>query len=752
MRRVRLTIDGFLAYDTQVSIAYSSGEITAITGPNGAGKTSIPDAIAWVRFGELRVRGDGDSIINDGCMQAHVIEELVDDVTGFRWKFDRRKKRGKTQVLSVFSFNNATGQWERYGTKLIGDNQKIINDLVGLTPAAFYSLSVFESRSGNRGIRLVSAKAEERIGILTSLKKNLSLWPGLNKKVIAAARETKRELSSIEDVLAATVNDQQSAQDALAGLHEQVEAGDSAEKIDADLAEAQSALAASVDQDSQQAIEVARANRDRVAAQTKEASGEVGRKIGAAERDLGDIRNAAEHVKELTDEIAEIDENTVDAKEQQKKAKAALGRLDAKLDGIQGESSSVGEKIAALAAGRETLEDRLEDLKERIRAAEDSEGACVVCGSEISKEKSQEIIDGLTSQLSEAERDVDDAEDETKQAKANRNSLAAEIKRTRSSIDAANKQIDSADDLVRSLAEDRKDAVKELERSQEILDCAEVDEDDLTEQIETLRAQRTKIDTEGEERVAKYNEEIAQIKEDMPRAKDIRAYENTIERLKRQRDNLISVRSKISQLEEQIDTRAGTVTDLRSDSAEVAAHLNDLEVLREATGQRGIPFLMLSDMLTNIEAKADEFLGFINGDHRRMSVDLVQDYESNRPTLDIMVSFDDGSTRPVEALSNGEVTRVSLALMFALAYTVNLSRPGTVSDIFLDEPLAAVDDMGVDGVLNALRHAINKGVVDSVMIVAHDRTIIDACDVEVSVADIWDSADIDSDEEAGEVA
>ena len=193
-------IDGFLAYYEPTTITYTEGKITAITGPNGSGKTSIPDAVAWVRYGRVRVRGDSDSVISDFADEAHVVEELVDQ-NGQHWKFDRKKRRGKAQVLSVFSWNGADEEWQRYGTKRIADNQQIIDDLLGLNMNAFYSLSVFESRSGNRGIRLVSSKSEERIGILTSLRPSMAVWPELNKVISNDLREAKRELVARQDVL-----------------------------------------------------------------------------------------------------------------------------------------------------------------------------------------------------------------------------------------------------------------------------------------------------------------------------------------------------------------------------------------------------------------------------------------------------------------------------------------------------------------------------------------------------------------------
>lgn len=748
MQRLSLMIDGFLAYHEPTTINYRDGEITAITGSNGSGKTSIPDAVAWVRYGRLRIKGDSDSVINDFCEEAHVVEELVDK-NGHHWKFDRRKKREKAQVLSVFSWNNVTQEWERYGTKRIADNQQIIHDLVGISMDAFYSLSVFESRSGNRGIRLVSSKSDERINILTSLKPSMDVWPKLNRVVADQTRETKRELNSQEDVLAQLRGDLLEMSDQCDEMKEYVDENGPVEDIDTELADVRRKLAGTIDHDAASQIEVATANRDRVRAEMKSKLQEVGSKISDAQARHGEIKNAETHVRELTEEIAEINAQITSTTAQRDKAQKSLVKLKKKLEDNDQASGKSSERVASLNAARESMESLLDDLEERLRAAEDSDGKCVVCGSDIDDEKSHEIVHSLSQQLDDAEKKLEENDNESKATKKEREKYQRAAREARTSISAAEQQIDTASDVVHNLKLDLNDAEKALSREQEILNRADDNRDDLNERIEKLKVQRAKIEEKEQERVDELTQEIAAIKKNMPRANDVRALENAVKRIERERDEFISTVSKIEQLEKQIKDKSARVSSQQQAIVETRQELEDLEILREATSQRGIPYLMLSDMLTNIETKADEYLALINGDDNAMSIDLVQEHESARPTLEIMVTFADGTTRPVEALSNGEVTRVSLALMFALAYVVNMSRPGTIRDVFLDEPLAAVDDLGIEGVMVALRHAIDHGVVDSIMVVAHDRSIVDACDVEVSIESIknqWYDDDYDEEE------
>ena len=131
--------------------------------------------------------------------------------------------------------------------------------------------------------------------------------------------------------------------------------------------------------------------------------------------------------------------------------------------------------------------------------------------------------------------------------------------------------------------------------------------------------------------------EIAEIKKNMPRANDVRALENAVKRIERERDEFVSTVSKIEQIDKQIEQKSARTSSQQQTIAETRQELEDLEILREATSQRGIPYLMLSDMLTNIESKADEYLALINGDENAMSVDLVQEHESARPTLEIKI-------------------------------------------------------------------------------------------------------------------
>ena len=750
MQRLSLMIDGFLAYHEPTTITYRDGEISAITGQNGSGKTSIPDAVAWVRYGRLRIKGDSDSIINDFCEEAHVVEELVDR-NGHHWKFDRRKKREKAQVLSVFSWNNVTQEWERYGTKRIADNQQIIHDLVGISMDAFYSLSVFESRAGNRGIRLVSSKSDERINILTSLKPSMDVWPKLNRVVADQTRERKRELNSQEDVLAQLRSDLAEMNQQRDDMQEYVDENGPVEDIDAELADTRRKLAGTIDHDTASQIEVATANRDRVRAEMKSKLQEVGSKISEAQARHGEIKNAETHVRELGEEITEINAQIASTTEQRNKAQKSLAKLKKKLEDNDQASGKSSERVASLNAARESMENLLDDLEERLRAAEDSDGKCVVCGSTIDDAKSHEIVHNLSQQMDEAEKKLEDNDNQAKETKKEREKYQRAVREARTSISAAEQQIETAGNVLHDLKLDLNDAEKALEREQEILDKADDDRDVLNERIEKLKVQRDNIEEKEQERVDELTREIVEIKKNMPRANDVRALENAVKRIERERDEFVSTVSKIEQIDKQIEQKSARTSSQQQTIAETRQELEDLEILREATSQRGIPYLMLSDMLTNIESKADEYLALINGDDNAMGVDLVQEHESARPTLEIMVTFSDGTTRPVEALSNGEVTRVSLALMFALAYVVNMSRPGTIRDVFLDEPLAAVDDLGIEGVMVALRHAIDNGIVDSIMVVAHDRSIVDACDVEISIESIknqwYDDAD-DEEEEA----
>ncbi len=103
----KLKLSGFLSYQKEVEIDFSSFDLACISGANGSGKSSMLDAITWSLFGQARARDD--SIINQKSNTAEVT--LVFSYEGNRYKVQRAKTEGKTTVLE-FHIMGPEGNWK----------------------------------------------------------------------------------------------------------------------------------------------------------------------------------------------------------------------------------------------------------------------------------------------------------------------------------------------------------------------------------------------------------------------------------------------------------------------------------------------------------------------------------------------------------------------------------------------------------------------------------------------------------------
>src|SRR5699024_5459163 len=88
--------------------------------------------------------------------------------------------------------------------------------------------------------------------------------------------------------------------------------------------------------------------------------------------------------------------------------------------------------------------------------------------------------------------------------------------------------------------------------------------------------------------------------------------------------------------------------------------------------------------------------------------------------LDIMVSLSDGTQRRMESLSPGEQTRVSLSNLFAMIEVFNAIHPGLVTWIALDEPFVHLDDSAIPVAMHILHDAVERVEVEMV-------TLTDLC-------------------------
>lgn len=228
------------------------------------------------------------------------------------------------------------------------------------------------------------------------------------------------------------------------------------------------------------------------------------------------------------------------------------------------------------------------------------------------------------------------------------------------------------------------------------------------------------------------------------------AKENSLRELDEKRGNIEEIRQKIEirksqellvgreiselqrtigSLEEKQKTERelkGKLALIRDERAAWSEKAADLEVLKGAFSQDGIPHNIIRTVLPGLADTANHILGQMTGG--RMALDFVtertlkSDSGKERATLDIDIEEYGKGRLPYKSKSGGEKVKASLAAALALA-EVKSSSVGVQSGmLFIDEP-PFLDGEGMQAYVDALE-AIQKRYGEiKIMAITHDPTM-----------------------------
>src|SRR5699024_4701781 len=163
-----------------------------------------------------------------------------------------------------------------------------------------------------------------------------------------------------------------------------------------------------------------------------------------------------------------------------------------------------------------------------------------------------------------------------------------------------------------------------------------------------------------------------------------------------------------------------------------------MDKAREACGPKGIPDMLLGEILRQIEVEQNEILRSMQGE-TAMQVEFLQERqlksrEGTKQELIISVRTADGWDRPIETFSGGERVRLTLSNLFAMVKVFNDRSPGMVRTLLLDEPLGQLDNDTLPIVQAIFTSMISRGVVDSILLMSHQDQVIDQAPQRVMVS------------------
>jgi len=745
MRFTHIALTNFLSYEAQ-EIPLGSLSYAAVAGANGSGKSSIPLAVAWALFGTARVRSDSDSVIRDGADQVSVTLDF--EAEGTTWRIERGKRRGKSAKVRLYSMT-AQGEWSPFGDHLNSTAQERINDLVGMSEDAFYSLTLIDGQSG---VRFIRADSSARRDILLNLLPEMAHWAQYEA-------EARAQLTALRSAVEATVARIEADEERVDDLRAQDR--DVAEQIDAIDVDSLSVTRKSLTKDiaalEKEIAAVGEAERKALAEAEREHEASVRERWAAmaSDRDalkalrsqVSYLRSQEEEVRRLTVDLASLQEAREQAKEHvkdaQKDAKQARARAKQAAADADAVIERSGRRADVLRAAIDANTKSLVSLRE---AHDEHAVACPTCRADLSDDAIMSLISRLEDEIAEAEQDVARLDDEVERARerdrearrasdeAERAHEAAQAALERYDADIANSEEQLAraeSSLSAMLAEAGVDAVEPLQRRLDDLQAkveAAEDKHDawLAQQEKVLAGLRDAVDAaQSAAGVAQRREHLREVVEQE------RAVSERLREADRLRGRLESIRDDIRSVAERIRERRESIQDS-------AQRIEALEQVVQACRPQGVPSMLLDGVLAPIENEATRILNSVPGGEgmvvRFEQARALKSRDGAREVLDIVVTLPNGAERMIESLSAGETVRVSMAIVFAMIAVLGQRRGGDyLKTVFLDEPLGPLDAEAVPAFVEVLRSAVSLGTLSSVLVVSHDPRVIEALPQRVEV-------------------
>lgn len=171
---------------------------------------------------------------------------------------------------------------------------------------------------------------------------------------------------------------------------------------------------------------------------------------------------------------------------------------------------------------------------------------------------------------------------------------------------------------------------------------------------------------------------------------------------------------------------------------ELAAYLEeyqDLSLLVEAFGKKGLQAVIIENAMPEIESEANYLLSELTDNQMHISLITQTRTKQGNPveTLDILIA-DNVGTRPYELYSGGETFKVNFAIRVALAKLL-LRRTGTKPEtLIIDEGFGSQDESSRERLLKVIS-AIKKDFA-RILVITHIAEIKDAFPLQVLVQKI----------------
>lgn len=830
----RLFLSGFLSYQDPVELNFDGLELACISGPNGAGKSSLLDAITWGLFGEARCRDD-DALINSHVNAAEVIFDFAYE--GNTYRVQRSKPRGKSTVLE-FYVASPEGEWRTLTEKSVRETEARLRNILRMNYDTFINASFFLQGKADQ---FAQQQPANRKKVLTNVL-GLEVWEDYRTVANEKRRKVENDIQSIDLQLEDIEKELSQEEERKARLEEidrrlgQISALRQAKETE--LASIQR-LATSLDEqkrlldvlrsqasETEQRIERMKTQREtllvelsrlrdqlahfdeieqayrrwqedrarleeleRVAMSFREIEArrsgpqaEIVIAQSGLEQELRGLLAERETIRKSLDELAEIEKGLPLLGDEMLKLQEKIAQRQA----MEAEYQLLQQQASAMKVENEQLKQEMLELRERIDALQEVEGAaCPLCGQPLAEDERQQLLTSLEAQgkqkgdayrnnlalqkqgeerRSELQRSITDlsgVDEALRQVNRKHDQAESELARLRSiqenwqangalrlahleNILATGDFAHAARDALRQIDQEAAllgydaaahDAARKAEQEGRAseqalrdLEGARARVDPLDQQIgsldESLAAEAKHLETQHKT----YRAALEKYESELVNLPDVARAEGELMDLRAEENSLRMEMGMVRQLVSVLDQMRERKIKLTAQRAEWANQVNRLKALERAFSKDGVPALLIEQALPEIEEQANAILDRLSSGG--MSVrfktqrELKTKKEELRETLDIAITDQSGKVREYEMFSGGEAFRVNFAIRLALSRVLAHRAGARLQTLFIDEGFGSQDAEGRQRLIEAINLVRSEFAL--IIVITHLEDLKDA--------------------------
>lgn len=190
-----LKISGFLSYQGEVEIDFTTLHVACISGQNGAGKSALLDAMTWALFGEAR-RND-ESVINDTVEKRRAEVTFEFEYEKIIYKIIRTREQGKSSAVEFQVWDESADRWRVLTENTVTQTNKRVCHILHLDYKTFINVSFFLQGKADQ---FTKQNAAERKDVLSSIL-NLDRWEAYQLKATEERKEKVNRLTVVEGCL-----------------------------------------------------------------------------------------------------------------------------------------------------------------------------------------------------------------------------------------------------------------------------------------------------------------------------------------------------------------------------------------------------------------------------------------------------------------------------------------------------------------------------------------------------------------------